>query len=180
MGLYLKRRVRYPTLAFVSFAVDKLREAYPEDSIQVMNIGAVEASISITKSIGDDIRRFRDVIAYKGASLIYFLIRNHPLVDGNKRFAMYMTGFFFRINGCKVNRRDLTEAILKVALGSMERKRVYELLKESIKKVNRATDLINKKNVAETVFKELRPHLNFLRDYDIGKVSLKDLRRLPS
>jgi death-on-curing protein len=45
-------------------------------------------------------------LAEKAAALMHSLVRNHALVDGNKRLALLAAVVFLRINGCIL---DLTD-----------------------------------------------------------------------
>ncbi|MEO8528278.1 MAG: type II toxin-antitoxin system death-on-curing family toxin [Pseudolysinimonas sp.] len=58
----------------------------------------------------------------KAAALLHSLARNHPLFDGNKRFAWYLTLAFFRLNGYGVvmSNDDAFELVLGVARGDLE------------------------------------------------------------
>jgi death-on-curing protein len=41
-------------------------------------------------------------IEEKAAHLLYFIIKNHPFVDGNKRVAFAVTDVFLRINDYRI------------------------------------------------------------------------------
>ena len=58
----------------------------------------------------------------KGARLGYGLIKNHCMVDGNKRIGIHAMLVFLALNGIelKYTQKELYETILKVADGSME------------------------------------------------------------
>ena len=58
----------------------------------------------------------------KGARLGYGLIKNHCMVDGNKRIGTHAMLVFLALNGIelKYTQKELYETILKVADGSME------------------------------------------------------------
>ena len=61
-------------------------------------------------------------IQAKGARLGYGLIKNHCMVDGNKRIGTHAMLVFLALNGIelKYTQKELYETILKVADGSME------------------------------------------------------------
>ena len=58
----------------------------------------------------------------KGARLGYGLIKNHCMVDGNKRIGTHAMLVFLALNGIELEytQKELYETILKVADGSME------------------------------------------------------------
>lgn len=51
----------------------------------------------------------------KAAKLGFFLIRNHPFVDGNKRIGIFVLITFLEINGIDIECTD--EDLIKVGLG---------------------------------------------------------------
>ncbi len=61
-------------------------------------------------------------IQAKVARLGYGLIKNHCMVDGNKRIGTHAMLVFLALNGIelKYTQKELYETILKVADGSME------------------------------------------------------------
>ena len=58
----------------------------------------------------------------KAAALMHSLARNHPLFDGNKRFAWYLTLAFLRLNNQRVVMPTDTafDLVLGVARGDLE------------------------------------------------------------
>lgn len=58
----------------------------------------------------------------KAAALMTSIARNHALFDGNKRFSLYLTFAFFKLNGYRVvmGNDEAFELVLAVATGSME------------------------------------------------------------
>ena len=58
----------------------------------------------------------------KAAALMTSVARNHALFDGNKRFALYLTFAFFKLNGYRIvmSNNDAFDLVLAVATGSME------------------------------------------------------------
>ena len=70
---------------------------------------------------------FGDFEAYptvheKAAALLHSLVRNHALVDGNKRLGWVATVVFYRINGWNLEAPDDEgyEAVIAVAEGRMD------------------------------------------------------------
>jgi death-on-curing protein len=63
--------------------------------------GALESALARPQS-----GYYRDVIE-QAAALLESLSQNHPFVDGNKRTAIAVTAAFLRINGFRLDFRDL-------------------------------------------------------------------------
>ncbi len=84
-----KCRAGFPKVSVLLYIVKKLRSLYPKDSIEVVDVGALRASIDSAKAVFRYARtrscEYRILLA--GAKLFEELIARHPLVDGNKRFA---------------------------------------------------------------------------------------------
>jgi death on curing protein len=56
----------------------------------------------------------------KAASLLHWLVKNHALVDGNKRLGWLATALFLEINGVairKATNEDVYELVMDVAAG---------------------------------------------------------------
>ena len=59
----------------------------------------------------------------KAAALLHSLVKNHPLVDGNKRLGWLATATFLEINGVKVTaipNDDVYDFVMSVASGQSE------------------------------------------------------------
>lgn len=64
----------------------------------------------------------------KAAQLCFGLVKNHPMVDGNKRLGAHTMLVFLALNGCELtySQQELSGAILALAAGEIG---VEELLK---------------------------------------------------
>jgi len=64
----------------------------------------------------------------KAARLGYFLIKNHPFVDGNKRIGMLAMMVFLELNGAGLTctDQDIVETGLRIATGEMDDKELLE------------------------------------------------------
>lgn len=64
----------------------------------------------------------------KGARLGYFLIKNHPFADGNKRIGMLAMMVFLELNGAGLSctDQDIVETGLRIAAGEMDDKELLE------------------------------------------------------
>lgn len=73
----------------------------------------------------------------KAAALGYFLIRNHPFVDGNKRIGHAMMEWVLRANQFEMIKEidDQEQTILAVAAGEWNLDRLTAWLRERVKEV---------------------------------------------
>ena len=58
--------------------------------------GLASALASIEQGFGEDL--FYPNVASRAAHLLYFVIKNHPLTDGNKRTGAFLFVWYLRIN----------------------------------------------------------------------------------
>ena len=67
-------------------------------------------------------------IQAKAARLCYGLVKNHPMIDGNKRIGTHVMLVFLMMNGydLKYTQKELSDTILEVASGE----KTYEALLE--------------------------------------------------
>ena len=59
----------------------------------------------------------------KAAALLQSIVKNHALVDGNKRLGWLATAVFLELNGCSVSRvpnDDVYDLVMEVAAGRHE------------------------------------------------------------
>ena len=57
----------------------------------------------------------------KAARLCFGLVKNHPMVDGNKRLGAHVMLVFLALNGCELSysQRELSDTILRLAAGEL-------------------------------------------------------------
>jgi prophage maintenance system killer protein len=84
-------------------------------------------------------------IEEKASSLLYFLVRNHPFVDGNKRIAAFMFLWFLEINQA-LYRPDQSKRIADNALVALTLMVAESKPQEKDLIVNMTINLINQKN----------------------------------
>ena len=74
---------------------------------------------------------YRD-LAEIAAAYLYYLCRNHPFVDGNKRAALGASIVFLRLNGIEPapDGPEWEELVLAIAAGSLDRDGVTGRLRE--------------------------------------------------
>ncbi len=63
---------------------------------QLRGDGLASAIATIEQGFGDEL--FYPNVASRAANLLYFIIKNHPLADGNKRSGSFMFLWYLRIN----------------------------------------------------------------------------------
>ncbi len=63
---------------------------------QQRNSGLASAIATIEQGFGDTL--FYPNIASRAANLLYFIIKNHPLTDGNKRTGSFLFLWYLRLN----------------------------------------------------------------------------------
>lgn len=73
----------------------------------------------------------------KAAALMFSLVKNHPLVDGNKRLALATTQVFLAVNGysIKAPQKERVKLALGVAKGERGRKAVARWLRRYALKI---------------------------------------------
>ncbi len=74
---------------------------------------------------------YRD-LAEVAAAYLYYLCRNHPFVDGNKRAALGSCIVFLRLNGVEPRPEgpEWEELVLAIAAGSLDRERTTVRLRK--------------------------------------------------
>lgn len=63
---------------------------------QLRSDGLASAIATIEQGFGDDL--FYPNVASRSAHLLYFVIKNHPLADGNKRTGSFLFLWYLRLN----------------------------------------------------------------------------------
>lgn len=78
-------------------------------------------------------------IQEKGARLGYGLIKNHCMMDGNKRIGVHAMLVFFELNGVVLNytQKELYEMVLAVAAGSLDYEDMLQWVIEHQKNIAR-------------------------------------------
>jgi death-on-curing protein len=70
----------------------------PEQISKLPNVGLADSALAAPHAGFGDMELYQTVIE-KAAILLERLARNHPLPDGNKRTAFFLTGLFLETNG---------------------------------------------------------------------------------
>jgi len=126
-------------------AIDELRQHYTAG-----DLFGREKDDSFQGSLANIFQTFDGKELYpsieeKAASLLYFLVRNHPFVDGNKRIAAFMFLWFLESNGA-LYRPDGTKRIADNALVALTLMVAESKPQEKDLIVKMTINLINKQN----------------------------------
>jgi death-on-curing protein len=80
---------------------------------------------------------YRD-LAEVATAYLFYLCRNHPFIDGNKRAALGSCIVFLRLNGVepKPDGLEWEELVLAIASGSLDREQATIRLRELLPKTN--------------------------------------------
>jgi prophage maintenance system killer protein len=127
-------------------AIDELRQHYTAG-----DLFGREKDDSFQGSLANIFQTFDGKELYpsieeKAAGLLYFLVRNHPFVDGNKRIAAFMFLWFLERNGA-LYRPDGTKRIADNALVALTLMVAESKPQEKDLIVKMTINLINRKNV---------------------------------
>ncbi len=127
-------------------AIDELRKLY-----QAGDLFGREKDDSFQGSLANvfqtyDKQQLYPSIEEKAANLLYFLVRNHPFVDGNKRIAAFMFLWFLEKNRA-LYRPDQSKRIADNALVALTLMVAESKPQEKDLIVNMTVNLINKRNV---------------------------------
>lgn len=102
-----------------------IQETGGSDGIRDINL--LESAIETPfQSFGEE--ELYPSIQAKAARPCYGLVKNHPMIDGNKRIGTHVMLVFLMMNGyeLKYTQKELSDAILEVASGE----KTYEALLE--------------------------------------------------
>ena len=75
----------------------------------------------------------------KAAALLQSIVKNHPLVDGNKRLGWLATAVFLELNGVQATTAAndaVYDTVMKVAAGQLDVQEIAEALKNMIGDAN--------------------------------------------
>jgi len=73
-------------------------------------------------------------LTYIAASYCYYLCKNHPFLDGNKRTSFFVMAYFLRIHGYKIiaDPKESEKIVRLVAGGKMELEEISNWLNKNI------------------------------------------------
>jgi|TARA_Y100000294_G_scaffold42480_1_gene38745 death-on-curing protein len=109
-------------------------------SVGIRDIGALESSINQPRVTFDQKDLYPDIVSKAGA-LCFFLVRNHPFLDGNKRVAHAAMEIFLILNGHEIIAEvdEQEQIMLRLASGKMSQSDFTVWLKNHITIASRQT-----------------------------------------
>ena len=97
----------------------------------IKDIGLLDSALARPKTslYGEDAYK---TLELKGASLMHSIIKNHPMIDGNKRSSWIALNSFFEINGKTINAKtdDAFEFVISVATDAMNLEEMASWIKD--------------------------------------------------
>ena len=99
----------------------------------IRDIHALESSINQPRITFDQTDLYPDIIS-KAASLCFFLVMNHPFVDGNKRIGHAAMETFLILNGYQIEATvdEQEKIILDLSAGNLKREAFTNWLKDHV------------------------------------------------
>lgn len=96
----------------------------------ILNESMLESAINMPQLGTKEDGYFHKTIPEMAAAYGYYLSRNHPFRDGNKRTALAAVGVFLRMNGYEIPDSDeFCEAIENVASGKITKEEFTEFIR---------------------------------------------------
>lgn len=124
--------VYYPEFGdFCDVAADVLATS-PEQIARLPNVGLAESALAAPRAGFGDVEIYPTILE-KAAILLERLARNHPLPDGNKRNAFFLTGLFLEANGsplCSAEPDVDVPMVERIAAGQVEQDEILGWLSE--------------------------------------------------
>ncbi|MFM2238079.1 MAG: hypothetical protein RL389_426 [Actinomycetota bacterium] len=97
----------------------------------IKDIGLLDSALARPKTslFGEDAYQ---TLELKGAALMHSIIKNHPMIDGNKRSSWIALNSFFEINGKTINAdtEDAFEFVLAVATDAINLEQMASWIKD--------------------------------------------------
>ena len=99
----------------------------------VRDIALLESAVAAPQASFGGKSPYRD-LAEVAAAYLYYLCRNHPFIDGNKRAALGSCIVLLRLNGVEPgpDGPEWEELVLAIAAGSLDREQATIRLRELI------------------------------------------------
>jgi death-on-curing protein len=103
----------------------------------IKDIGLLDSALARPKTslFGEDAYQ---TLELKGAALMHSIIKNHPMIDGNKRSSWIALNSFFEINGKTINAdtEDAFEFVLAVATDAINLEQMASWIKDHTETVS--------------------------------------------
>jgi death-on-curing protein len=97
----------------------------------IKDIGLLDSALARPKTslFGEDAYK---TLELKGAALMHSIMKNHPMIDGNKRSSWIALNSFFEINGKTINAdtEDAFEFVLAVATDAINLEQMASWIKD--------------------------------------------------
>jgi death-on-curing protein len=126
--------VNYPEFGDFCDVAAEILGTTPEQIARLPNVGLAASALAAPQAGFGDVEAYPTILE-KAATLVEHLARNHPLPDGNKRAAFFLTGLFLEANGSPLRGAlpDLDVPMVeRIAAGQVEHKEILEWLSERI------------------------------------------------
>lgn len=124
--------ISYPEFGdFCDVAADILATT-PEQVARLPNVGLAESALAALRAGFGDVEVYPTLME-KAGILLERLARNHPLPDGNKRTAFFVTGLFLEANGSPLRGADPevdVPMVERIAAGQVEQQEILRWLSE--------------------------------------------------
>jgi death-on-curing protein len=126
--------VSYPEFGDFCDVAAEILGTTPEQIARLPNVGLAASALAAPRAGFGDVEAY-PTIPEKAAILLEHLARNHPLPDGNKRTAFFLTGLFLEANGSPLHGAlpDVDVPMVeRIAAGQVEHEEILAWLSERI------------------------------------------------
>jgi len=109
------------------------------DEAQVRDVGLLEAAVARPRTSVGGVDAY-PTLHLKAAALVHSVVRNHALVDGNKRLGLGAVLVFYRVNGRRLtmSEDEAHDFIVAIASGELDDVgQIAEILKSRTRPVRR-------------------------------------------
>lgn len=100
----------------------------------IRDIGLLASALEMPKSAFDGHEMFPTIVD-KAAAYLFYLARNHPFIDGNKRTAAFTAVLFLRMNGIKIffDQQQYELLVVGTAEGLVSKAQILLFFEKSVK-----------------------------------------------
>ncbi len=121
-----------PTERILRYIVSNLQYLYLDDNIFALK--GFDGILSAARRCSDRGGDLFEKTVWIASCLLYYIINEHPLVDGNKRLAAVATKIFLYKNGYRTDNYALYAIIISIARGDEKLETLYHKLSRILKK----------------------------------------------
>ena len=104
------------------------------DPAPIRDIGLLGSAVARPRTTAFGKDAYPDIFT-KAAALLHSIVKNHALVDGNKRLGWLATAVFLEINGIEISRAsndDVYDLVIDVAAGQPTVDTIAERLRQLV------------------------------------------------